>query len=382
MKYNILAIIIPVFLAGTTHAAEIYNMDGIKLNLYGKVNAGHIFTKNDVNNGYYSNAVIGIKGNSKISDHTMGYGNIELETSYNKNINNIGYNNKLIYAGLKFSDFNSLEYGRNYGILYDINSWTGVLPIYGSEFSSNNHNYMSSINRNLLTYRCNNFFGLIDGFNFAIQYQGKHNDINKLVLDGVNDNKLSAVNIDKGYGVTVNYNIGWGLTLGGGYGTSNLNINNIIENKNNNLTENKKAESWNAGIKYDNNNLYLAAIYGENNNMTKYNNGIDENHIAISKIAHKIENIELVAQYLFDGFGLKPSIAYVQSKGKNLSNSKHNNLKENLIKYSSLGAFYYFNKNLTAIIDYKINLISDNQFTKLSNIDRGNVLGLGVIYKF
>ncbi len=47
MKRNILAILIPTLLVATTsHAAEIYNKDGNKLDLYGKVKALHYFSDN------------------------------------------------------------------------------------------------------------------------------------------------------------------------------------------------------------------------------------------------------------------------------------------------------------------------------------------------
>ncbi len=70
----------------------------------------------------------------------------------------------------------------------------------------------------------------------------------------------------------------------------------------------KNAEVWAAGLKYDANNIYLATTYSETQNMTVFGN----NHIA-----NKAQNFEVVAQYQFD-FGLRPSVAYLQSKGKDL----------------------------------------------------------------
>lgn len=46
MKRNILAVVIPALLAaGAANAAEIYNKDGNKLDLYGKVDGLHYFSK-------------------------------------------------------------------------------------------------------------------------------------------------------------------------------------------------------------------------------------------------------------------------------------------------------------------------------------------------
>ena len=50
-------------------------------------------------------------------------------------------------------------------------------------------------------------------------------------------------------------------------------------------------------------------MYAEPRNMTGYGDA--------DAIANKTQNFEVVAQYQFD-FGLRPSIAYLQSKGKDL----------------------------------------------------------------
>lgn len=45
MQRKVLALMIPALLmAGATHAAEIYNKDGNKLDLYGKVDGLHYFS--------------------------------------------------------------------------------------------------------------------------------------------------------------------------------------------------------------------------------------------------------------------------------------------------------------------------------------------------
>ncbi|MFV9996629.1 MAG: porin [Arsenophonus endosymbiont of Dermacentor nuttalli] len=66
-----------------------------------------------------------------------------------------------------------MDYGRNYGVLYHINGWIDVLPMFWDNGISMADSYMSGRNRNLFTYRNNGFFGYIDGLNIALQYQGK-----------------------------------------------------------------------------------------------------------------------------------------------------------------------------------------------------------------
>lgn len=372
MKHNILAIVIPALItgAGTANAAEIYNKDGNKLDLYGKVNVRHFFGKSG--GGDDSRVSLGIKGDTQISEQLTGFGRFELETKTNKSEAENENINHLAYAGLKIADFGSLDYGRNYGVLYDINSWTDVLPLYGADTMAQANGYLTSRNCNLLTYRSADLFGPANGLNFALQYQGKNTESNK------SGNKDYLKNNGDGFGVAANYNIGWGVALGAGYAKSNRDMTDT--NKDKSGAGGNSAEGWNAGIKYDANNLYLAAMYGETRNMTRFGrivNGTD-----MTQIANKTENIELVGQYLFDEIGLKPSIAYVQSKGKDLTYLAYSP-KQDLVKYVSLGALYYFNKSLTAVVDYKINLIKGNNgFADKYGIGRDNLVGLGLIYKF
>nr|MCA7818375.1 porin [Escherichia coli] len=112
----------------------------------------------------------------------------------------------------------------------------------------------------------------------------------------------------------------------------------------------KNAEVWAAGLKYDANNIYLATTYSETQNMTVF---------ADHFVANKAQNFEAVAQYQFD-FGLRPSVAYLQSKGKDLGVWGD----QDLVKYVDVGATYYFNKNMSTFVDYKINLLDKNDFTK------------------
>ncbi|HGJ5863525.1 MAG TPA: porin [Arsenophonus nasoniae] len=378
MKRNILAIVIPALIAGagTANAAEIYNKDGNKLDLYGKVDVRHFFGKSSGGDeGDDSRVRLGIKGDTQISDQLTGFGRFEWENKTNKSEAENENTNRLAYAGLKIADFGSIDYGRNYGVLYDVNAWTDVLPLYGADSMSQADSYLTGRNRNLLTYRSTDFFGLVDGLNFALQYQGKNTESNK------SGSKEVLKNNGDGFGLAANYDIGWGVALGAGYAKSNRGL--TDQQKTDSGAGGNSAEGWNAGIKYDANNLYLAGMYGETRNMTRFGRGVDPvTKLSLTRVANKTENFELVGQYLFDEIGLKPSIAYVQSKGKDLTDPAYSQ-KQDLVKYVSLGAFYYFNKNLTAVVDYKINLINgSNGFADKYGIGRDNLVGLGLVYQF
>ncbi|CAG9414870.1 porin [Providencia alcalifaciens] len=369
MKRNILAMVIPALLAaGAANAAEIYNKDGNKLDLYGKVDVRHYFANSESGeDGDDSRVRLGIKGDTQINDQLTGFGRFEWETKTNKTEVNAENKNRLAYAGLKFKDFGSVDYGRNYGVIYDTNAWTDVFPLWGGDTMAQSDTFMTSRNRNLATYRNNNMFGYVDGLSFALQYQGKNTDSNKSGVD-----KASKDNGD-GYGFSTAYDLGWGVTLGGGYSNS---ARTEAQKALTSTARGERAEAWNVGAKFDANNVYLAAMYGQSLNTTHY--GSD------NLIANKTENVELVAQYLFD-FGLKPSIGYNQSKGKSLgftsiAGDKYEN--QDLVKYISVGSYYYFNKNMSAVVDYKINLLKDNDFTNEAGLMTDNVVGLGLVYQF
>ncbi|ENU1227612.1 porin [Providencia rettgeri] len=369
MKRNILAMVIPALLAaGAANAAEVYNKDGNKLDVYGKVDVRHYLADGSSKDapsqdGDYSRVRLGLKGDTQITDQLTGFGRFEWETKTNKAENEGENKNRLAYAGLRFADFGSIDYGRNYGVVYDTNAWTDVFPLWDADTMAQADNFMTSRNRNLLTYRNNNAFGYVDGLSFALQYQGKNGD------DNLSSSSVRKDNGD-GFGFSTAYDLGWGVTLGGGYSNSSR----TPAQKNYPNAGGKKAEAWNVGGKFDANNVYLAAMYGQTQNMTRYGAGGTKFN---SGIANKTENVELVAQYLFD-FGLKPSLGYNQSKGKDLGTYGN----KDLVKYISVGSYYYFNKNMSAVVDYKINLLDKNDFTKAYGISTDNVVGLGLVYQF
>ncbi|EKK0049028.1 porin, partial [Shigella flexneri] len=66
---------------------------------------------------------------------------------------------------------------------------------------------------------------------------------------------------------------------------------------------------------------------------------------------------------------------YVLSKGKDIEGIGD----EDLVNYIDVGATYYFNKNMSAFVDYKINqLDSDNKL----NINNDDTVAVGMTYQF
>ena len=340
MKRNILAVIVPALLvAGTANAAEIYNKDGNKVDLYGKAVGLHYFSKGNGENSYGGNgdmtyARLGFKGETQINSDLTGYGQWE----YNFQGNNsegadaqTGNKTRLAFAGLKYADVGSFDYGRNYGVVYDALGYTDMLPEFGGDTAYSDDFFVGRVG-GVATYRNSNFFGLVDGLNFAVQYLGKY----------------EGFGIVGAYGAADRTNLQEAQPLGNG----------------------KKAEQWATGLKYDANNIYLAANYGETRNATPITNKFTNT----SGFANKTQDVLLVAQYQFD-FGLRPSIAYTKSKAKDVEGIGD----VDLVNYFEVGATYYFNKNMSTYVDYIINQIdSDNKL----GVGSDDTVAVGIVYQF
>ena len=361
MKRNILAVVIPALLvAGAANAAEIYNKNGNKLDFYGKMVGEHVWTTNgDTSSDDTTYARIGLKGETQINDQLIGYGQWE----YNVQANNTESSSdqawtRLAFAGLKFGDAGSFDYGRNYGVVYDVTSWTDVLPEFGGD-TYGSDNFMQQRGNGFATYRNTDFFGLVDGLNFAVQYQGKNGSVSG---EGMTNNGRGALRQNgDGVGGSITYDYE-GFGIGGAISSSKR-----TDDQNSPLYigNGDRAETYTGGLKYDANNIYLAAQYTQTYNATR---------VGSLGWANKAQNFEAVAQYQFD-FGLRPSVAYLQSKGKDIEGYGD----QDLLKYVDVGATYYFNKNMNAFVDYKINqLKSDNKL----GINDDDIVALGMTYQF
>ena len=361
MKVKVLSLLVPALLvAGAANAAEVYNKDGNKLDLYGKVDGLHYFSDDKSVDGDQTYMRLGFKGETQVTDQLTGYGQWEYQIQGNSAENENNSWTRVAFAGLKFQDVGSFDYGRNYGVVYDVTSWTDVLPEFGGD-TYGSDNFMQQRGNGFATYRNTDFFGLVDGLNFAVQYQGKNGSVSG---EGMTNNGRGALRQNgDGVGGSITYDYE-GFGIGGAISSSKR-----TDDQNSPLYigNGDRAETYTGGLKYDANNIYLAAQYTQN--MTVFGN----NHIA-----NKAQNFEVVAQYQFD-FGLRPSLAYLQSKGKNLGRGYDD---EDILKYVDVGATYYFNKNMSTYVDYKINLLDDNQFTRDAGINTDNIVALGLVYQF
>ncbi|MCT6967058.1 porin OmpC, partial [Salmonella enterica] len=379
MKRKVLALVIPALLAaGAAHAAEVYNKDGNKLDLYGKVDGLHYFSDNSGSDGDQTYVRFGFKGETQINDQLTGYGqweyNVQANTTEGEGANSW---TRLAFAGLKFGDYGSFDYGRNYGVLYDVEGWTDMLPEFGGDSYTYADNYMTGRANGVATYRNTDFFGLVDGLSFALQYQGNNENSgngNEGTNNRTDDDDFRRENGD-GFGISTTYDFGMGFSAGAAYTTSDRTNDQVSRGEQ--YAKGDKADAWTAGLKYDANNIYLATMYSETRNMTPYGS-LDS--YAHGGVANKTQNFEVTAQYQFD-FGLRPAVSFLMSKGKDLVNNGVNDDKD-LVKYADVGATYYFNKNFSTYVDYKINLLDDDDnFYADNGINTDDVVALGMVYQ-
>ena len=376
MKVKVLSLLVPALLvAGAANAAEVYNKDGNKLDLYGKVDGLHYFSDDKSVDGDQTYMRLGFKGETQVTDQLTGYGQWEYQIQGNSAENENNSWTRVAFAGLKFQDVGSFDYGRNYGVVYDVTSWTDVLPEFGGD-TYGSDNFMQQRGNGYATYRNTDFFGLVDGLNFAVQYQGKNGSVSG---EGMTNNGRGALRQNgDGVGGSITYDYE-GFGIGAAVSSSKrtdaqngtyVSDNNVVRNY---IGTGDRAETYTGGLKYDANNIYLAAQYTQTYNATR---------VGSLGWANKAQNFEAVAQYQFD-FGLRPSLAYLQSKGKNLGVINGRNYDdEDILKYVDVGATYYFNKNMSTYVDYKINLLDDNQFTRDAGINTDNIVALGLVYQF
>lgn len=250
-----------------------------------------------------------------------------------------------------------------------------MLPEFGNDTYEEADRFMTGRANGLLTYHNTDFFGLVDGLNFSLQYQGKNGGDGE--SNNGKDREVKSQNGD-GYGMSVTWEGDAGFGVGAAYSNSRRTKD---QRSNEYSSDGKRAEVWTGGLKYDANNIYLAATYAQTRNMQWAD--IDQDSrigtdLALNKDAgaflSKTENYEIVAQYMLD-FGLQPSIAYLQSKAKDTG--KYGDI--DLVKYVDVGATYNFNKNMSAYIDYKINLLKDDNPAGLST---ENIVATGLVYEF
>ncbi|ENQ1546032.1 porin [Salmonella enterica] len=332
MKSKVALLVLSALALGTSaHAAEVFNKDGNKLDLNGRVKAAHKWSRHDSKD--LTDARLGIKGNTQITDGLEGYGQYQVQFDGSKAEGKQSTPaTRLAFAGLKVNDVATVDYGRNWGIGYDVEAYTDV----GSEFTgdafADTDRQLTGRASGVLTTRTANLFGLADGVNFGAQYQGSGREKDA--------NGIDRVAHGPAYGFSLGYdNIAdSGVSLISTYTTG--------EN-----ASGSHSELWAAGAKFESQGLYLASIYGESRNLIAD--------------GHKAQHLSTAAAYVFDN-GLRPNVVYTQTKVDKDAKSSLSN------KDVALGLDYTLNKNLVLDVAYRLDL----------DTHADNAVVTGITYQF
>ncbi|UDG79534.1 porin [Candidatus Steffania adelgidicola] len=374
MKLQSLSVLVSAMvMVGSTGAAEVYHTDSNRLDLYGELNGIRYISADEDKNGDGSFVCYGLRGETQFGENLIGFGTFEQEVKLTSSPKEERSNHfsRLGFVGFKLGDLGSIDYGRNFGVLYDIGRWTYIMPEFGGDTSIND-NFLSSQANGVFTYRNSDFFGMLDGFNFALQYQG--NSDSKVDKDKIR--QLSRKANGDGYGLALTYNLNNGLSISSAYTSSNRTL--AQRTLTISSDPNQKAEAYSFGLKYDAYNLYLAALYSETKHMTPYGDfSGNKNGEQIYGFAEKLKNLEVVAQYQFD-FGFRPSVGYLQSQISDNNEGKTQNIK----KYIAVGASYNLNKNILSFVNYRVNLLAKGDFIHKAKISTDNIIALGMTYIF
>ncbi|HEC7758649.1 TPA: porin [Salmonella enterica subsp. enterica serovar Muenchen] len=361
MKIIIAVVISSILAVSSADASELYNKDGNKIDLYGKVDARHTFTDTKEMDGDTTYVRLGFKGETQFNENITGYGQWEYNIEANKAEQAQSSSaTRLAYAGVKLGKLGSLDYGRNNGIIYDVESYTDVTPVFGGDSYSTADNFMTGRSNGLATYRNSDFFGFVNGFAFAIQYQGANGNKG----ENTHRSNIFSQNGD-GWGSSVAYSLPSGFSYVAAYSNSHR----TGEQRTKTANDARHAETYAIGLKYDENNIYLATNYADTKNTTAVSGKKKE-------VTDRTRNFEVVAQYQFDT-GIRPSVAFLQSK------AEKNGHNFNQVKYIEAGASFYINKNMSIYGDYKINLLNSNDYAvKELGVASDDIIGMGAVYQF
>ncbi|MCG9528892.1 porin [Providencia rettgeri] len=69
----------------------------------------------------------------------------------------------MAFAGLNYNNNINFDYGRNYGIAYDVGDYTNNLSAFGGDSFSGSDRFLTSRATGVATLRTKNFFGAING---------------------------------------------------------------------------------------------------------------------------------------------------------------------------------------------------------------------------